>query len=160
MGVWTVRQSLKVNDGLILTIKALYDGFRSSVLVNNKVWVVVPHDRGRSLGLHLFPVLFNINLKKVMRNTLDDDKFSFSIGGRPISNLRFADDIDMIAGSNSELQSDGQVELMRTAVWDGDQRGEEQGHDERHQSSRGLYQAERRTTGTGPGLQIPRIDPN
>ena len=27
-----------------------------------------------------------------------------SIGGRSISNLRFADDIDLIAGSNNELQ--------------------------------------------------------
>ena len=39
-----------------------------------------------------------------MINTLDGYTSTISIGGRKISNLRFADDIDLIAGSNTELQ--------------------------------------------------------
>ena len=39
-----------------------------------------------------------------MINTLDEYTSTISIGGRKISNLRFADDIDLISGSNTELQ--------------------------------------------------------
>ena len=40
-----------------------------------------------------------------MQETLLDHHTSISIGGRPIFNLRFADDIDLMAGSNNELQA-------------------------------------------------------
>ena len=38
-----------------------------------------------------------------MADALEDHKSTVSIGGRPISNLRFADDIDGLAGSELEL---------------------------------------------------------
>ena len=34
-----------------------------------------------------------------MHNTLENHKSTISIGGRSIYNLRFADDIDLLAGS-------------------------------------------------------------
>ena len=40
-----------------------------------------------------------------MQVTLQNHESSIKIGGRPISNLRFADDIDLLAGSEAELQS-------------------------------------------------------
>ena len=39
-----------------------------------------------------------------MRETLHNFNSTISIGGRTLSNLRFADDIDLMGGSNSELQ--------------------------------------------------------
>jgi len=39
-----------------------------------------------------------------MQDTLEMHTCSISVGGRRISNLRFADDIDLIAGSRDELQ--------------------------------------------------------
>ena len=39
-----------------------------------------------------------------MINTLHEHTSYISICGRNISNLRFADDIDLLAGSNRELQ--------------------------------------------------------
>ena len=39
-----------------------------------------------------------------MQNTLKNYKSTIYVGGREISNLRFADDIDIIVGSNAELQ--------------------------------------------------------
>ena len=39
-----------------------------------------------------------------MQETLHDHKTSISIGSRPICNLQFADDIDVMGGSNGELQ--------------------------------------------------------
>ena len=38
-----------------------------------------------------------------MADTLEDHKTTVSIGGRIISNLRFADDIDHLAGTETEL---------------------------------------------------------
>ena len=39
-----------------------------------------------------------------MQETLHDHHTAISIDGRPICNLRFADDIDLMGGSNGELQ--------------------------------------------------------
>ena len=39
-----------------------------------------------------------------MQETLYDHHTFISIGGRPICNLRFADDIDVMGGSSGELQ--------------------------------------------------------
>ena len=52
----------------------------------------------------LSPILFNLFLEKITQETLHDHHTSISIGGRPICNLRFADDIDLMGGSNGELQ--------------------------------------------------------
>ena len=38
-----------------------------------------------------------------MQDTLHNHKSTISVGGREIRNLRFDDDIDLIAGSNAEL---------------------------------------------------------
>ena len=40
-----------------------------------------------------------------MQDTLENHQSTKSIGGRSISNLQFADDIDLLAGSESELQA-------------------------------------------------------
>ena len=46
----------------------------------------------------------NIFLEQIMSDTLLNHHSSISIGGRKISNLRFADDINLISGRNDELQ--------------------------------------------------------
>ena len=48
--------------------------------------------------------LFNIYRERIMQETLENYNSTVSIGGRQISNLRFADDIDLMAGSNDDLQ--------------------------------------------------------
>ncbi|GFR90078.1 endonuclease-reverse transcriptase [Elysia marginata] len=54
-------------------------------------------------GCLLSPVLFNIFLERIMQDNLHQHSPTISIGGRPVCNLRFADDIDLIAGSQAEL---------------------------------------------------------
>ena len=48
--------------------------------------------------------LFNLYLENIMRETLHNFKSTISIGGRIISDLRFADDIDLMGGKNDEFQ--------------------------------------------------------
>ena len=49
------------------------------------------------------PYLFNIFLEGIMADALEDHKGTVSIGGSTITNLRFADDIDGLAGQEQEL---------------------------------------------------------
>ena len=45
----------------------------------------------------------DIFLERIMKDTLEDHEGTVSIGGRAITNLRFADDIDGLAGEEEEL---------------------------------------------------------
>ncbi|KAJ8379015.1 hypothetical protein AAFF_G00231840 [Aldrovandia affinis] len=56
-------------------------------------------------GCLLSPLLFNIFLERIMADALEDHEGSVSIGGRTITNLRFADDIDGLARGEKELAS-------------------------------------------------------
>ena len=54
-------------------------------------------------GFLLSPTLFNIFLELIMGEALDSASNTVSIDGRNISNLRYADDIDTVARSDTEL---------------------------------------------------------
>ena len=43
-------------------------------------------------------------LQRIMSDALEDHEGTVSIGGRTITNLRFADDIDGLAGEEEELE--------------------------------------------------------
>ena len=51
------------------------------------------------------PTLFNIFLERIMADTLEDHEGTVSTGGRTITNIRFADDIDGQTGQEQELVS-------------------------------------------------------
>ena len=54
-------------------------------------------------GCLLSPILFNMFLERIMTDALEDHEGTVSIGGRTITYLRFADDIDGLAGEEEEL---------------------------------------------------------
>ena len=103
-GLWMVLRSFNIEEGLVLMIKALYDNATSAVLLNNRIGDSFRTTVGVRQGCLLSPVLFNVFLENIMRETLLDFHTTISVGGRPLCNLRFADDIDLLAGSNNELQ--------------------------------------------------------
>ena len=51
----------------------------------------------------LSPTLFNIFLERITKDALEDHGGTVSIKGRTITNLRFANDIDGLAGDEEEL---------------------------------------------------------
>jgi len=55
-------------------------------------------------GCVLSPYLFNILAEMVVTETLDGFQSGLQIGGRMITNLRYADDIILLATSEAELQ--------------------------------------------------------
>ena len=56
-------------------------------------------------GCLLSPTLFNIFLERVMSDALEEHDGKVSIGGRNITNLQFADDIDALAKEEQELEA-------------------------------------------------------
>ena len=67
-----------------------------------------------------------------MTNALEDHESTINIGGRTITNLRFSDDIDGLAGEEEELAN--LVERLDKASTDlhGDQCREDQADDKQH----------------------------
>ena len=103
-GLWQVLRKFGIEEGLVATIQALYSSSTSAVLLNNEVGDYFNTTVGVRQGCLLSPTLFNLFLENIMRETLHGFESTISIGGRVVSNLRFADDIDLMGGSNSELQ--------------------------------------------------------
>ena len=104
-GLWHVLRSFNIDEGLVKIMEALYSQASSAVLLNCQVGNFFRTSVGVRQGCLLSPVLFNLFLEKIIQEALEDHHTSISIGGRPICNLRFADDIDLMGGSNKELQN-------------------------------------------------------
>ena len=102
-GLWHTMTTYGISKELIDMISTLYASSGSSVLVNNQIGDTFSTTVGVCQGCLLSLVLFNI-CEKIIHDTLKDHDFTISIGDRPNSNIRFADDIDLIAGSYNELQ--------------------------------------------------------
>jgi len=102
-GLWQVLRMFGI-ERLVQTIQALYNTASSAVLLNNQVGSYFKTTVGVRQGCLLSPVLFNLFLENIMRETLHDFHSTISIGGKPLNNLRFADGIDLMGGSNTELQ--------------------------------------------------------
>ena len=103
-GLWQALRHYNFNNNLIQVIQALYTDSCSAVLINNSIGESFRTSIGVRQGCLLSPVLFNVFLDNIMEKALHEFHTSITIGGRPISNLRFADDIDLMGKSEDELQ--------------------------------------------------------
>ena len=101
--LWATMRLYNINDNLIRTIECLYNKATSAVYSDSNIgeWHRTTIDVRQ--GCPLSPTLFNIFLKRIMADALEDHKGPVSIGERTITNLRFADDIDGLAGQEQEL---------------------------------------------------------
>ena len=62
--------------------------------------------KGACQGCILSPCLFNFYAEYIMRNAgLEEPQAGIQIAGRNITNLRYADDITLMAESGEELKS-------------------------------------------------------
>ena len=100
---WATMKKYNISTNLIRVIKTFYGKATSAVLFNSSTgdWFrTTVGVRQRSL---LSPTLFNLSLEKIVTDALQDHEDTVSIGDRTITNLRFADDIDDLAGEAEEL---------------------------------------------------------
>ena len=90
---------------LVRTIEQLYDKATSAVQMNGNVGEWFRTTVGVRQGCLLSPTLFNIFLERIMSDALEEHDGKVSIGGKNITNLRFADDIDALAEEKQELEA-------------------------------------------------------
>ena len=91
-------------------IEQLYDKATSAVQMNGSIGEWFRTTVGVRQECVLSPTLFNIFLERVMSDALKEHDGKVSIGGRNITNVRFADDIDNLAEEEQELEA--QVESL------------------------------------------------
>ena len=91
-----------ISANLIRVIKTLYDKATSAVFFNSSIGHWLRTTVGVRQGYLLSPTLFNIFLERIMTDALEDHEVTVSIGGRTITNLRSANDIDGIAEEEEE----------------------------------------------------------
>ena len=94
-----------ISDNLVHTIEQLYDKATSAVQMNGSRGEWFRTTVGVRQGCLLAPTLFNIFLERIMSDALEEHDGKVSIGGRNITNLRFADDIDALAEEEQELEN-------------------------------------------------------
>ena len=103
--LWSTMRLYNINANLIQVIENLYNKATSAVYLNGDIGDWFRTTVGVRQGCLLSPTLFNIFLERIMTDALEDHQGTVSIGGRTITNLRFADDIDGLAGKEEELAS-------------------------------------------------------
>ena len=101
--MWATMKKYNISPNLIQVIKNLYNKATSTILFNSSIGDWFRTTVGVRQGCLLSPTLFNIFLERIMTDTVEDHEGTVSIRGRTITNLRFANDIDSLAGEEEEL---------------------------------------------------------
>ena len=94
-----------ISANLVRTIEQHYDKAISAVQMNDSIGEWFRTTVEVRQGCLLSPTLFKFFLERIMSNALEDHDGNVSIGGRNISNLRSADDIDALAEEEQELEA-------------------------------------------------------
>ena len=100
---WATTRLYNINGNLLRTIECLYNKATSTVYHENNIEEWFQTTTGVRQGCLLSPNLFSVFLERIMADALKDHEGTVSVGGRTITNLRFAVDIDGIAGQEQEL---------------------------------------------------------
>ena len=101
--LWATMRKYNIGPKLVRTIEHLYDNATSAVIFNSSLRDWFRTTVGVRQGCLLSPTLFQNFLKRIMTDALENHQGTVSIGGRTITNLRFVDDIDGLAGYEQEL---------------------------------------------------------
>ena len=101
--LWATMKKYNISTNLIQVSKNLYNKATSAVLFNSSIRDWFRTTVGVRQGCLLSPTLFKLFLERIMTDALADHEGTVSIGGRTITNLRFADDIDGLGGEEEEL---------------------------------------------------------
>ena len=102
--LWATMKKYNISTNLIHVIKNLCNKATSAVLFNGSIGDWFRTTVGVRQGCLLSPTLFSMFLEGIMTRALEDHEGIVSIGGRTITNLRFANDIDGLAGEEEELE--------------------------------------------------------
>jgi len=101
--LWNELRAMGYSPHLVALIRSLYEDQKSNVCLANSRSEYFQVLRGVRQGCSLSPYLFNIMPEVLMHLALEGFEGGFRIGGRLLTNLRYADDIVLLASTNGEL---------------------------------------------------------
>ena len=104
--LWKTLKDIGIPDHLTWLLRNLYAGQEATVRTGHGTTDWFQIGKGVCQGCILSPCLFNFYAEYIIRNTgLEEAQAGIKIAGRPINNLRYADDTTLGAESEEELKS-------------------------------------------------------
>ena len=95
-----------ISDHLTCLLRNLHAGQEATVRTGHGTTDWIQIGKGVRQGCILSPYLFNLYAEYIMRNAgLEEAQVEIKIARRNINNLRYADDITLMAESEEELKS-------------------------------------------------------
>ena len=104
--LWEILKEMGIPDHLTHLLRNLYAGQEATVRTGHEIndWFLTA--KGVHQGCILSPCLFYLYAEYIMQNAgLNEVHAGIRIAGRNINNLRYADDITLMAESKKELKS-------------------------------------------------------
>ena len=104
--LWASLGEQGVPDPYIRVLRKLYEGQTGQIL-SDRTSRVFRLERGTKQGDPMSPTLFNALLESIMRDlkeTWGKKGFGVQLGGRRLTNLRFADDILLIGATRAQVR--------------------------------------------------------
>ena len=93
-----------IPDHLTCLLRNLYAGQESTVRTGHRTTDWFQTGKGVCQGCILSPCLFNLYAEDMQNARLDETQTGIKIAGRNINNLRYADDITLLAENKEELK--------------------------------------------------------
>ena len=104
--LWKILQEMGILDHLTCLLRNLYADQEATVRTEHGTADWFQIGKGVCQGCILLPCLFKLYAEYVRKNTwLEEAQAGIKIAGRKINNLRYADDITLIAEREEELKS-------------------------------------------------------
>ena len=104
--LWKILKEMGIPDHLTCPLRNLYAGQEATVRTEHETTDWFQTGKGVHQGCILSPCLFNLNAEYIMRNAgLEEAQAGIKIAGRNINNLRYVDNITLMAETEEELKS-------------------------------------------------------
>ena len=104
--LWEILQEMGIPDHLTCLLRNLYPGQEATVRTGHRTTDWFQIGKGVHQGCLLSPCLFNLYAEYIMRKAgLKEAQARIKIAGRYINNLRYADDITLMAENEEGLKS-------------------------------------------------------
>ena len=104
--LWKILQEIGIPDHLTCLLRNLYAGKEATIRSGHGKTDWLQTGKGVHHGCVLSPCLFNLYAEYIMWNVrLDESQAGIKIAGRNINNLRYTDNITLMAGSKEELRN-------------------------------------------------------
>src|SRR6218665_1377673 len=103
-GLWQVLRNYGIPEELVELLEDMYSKSLSAVRVDGELTEWFRVTVGVRQGCRLSPYLFNLILEAMMSFASKSTEAGARVGGQTVNNLKFVDDIDLVAEDDGQLQ--------------------------------------------------------